>query len=253
MDHRYVSNRIYVTPEEQHQVRQFNILLGGAGIGSVIAECALRFGFERITIVDGDKVDMTNLNRQNYTQKDAGKYKTEALAERLLQINPHAMIKYHTCFIDSQNVEQLIAGYQVAINALDYTSDIPFLFDRICRQENIPVLHPYNLGWAGFVTVVKPDSQQLTLISEKAEGFELKMAEYVTQYLRFWHTPQNWIDELILEYKNETAEAKSPPQLSVASWIAAGLCTQIMYHLCTGKRVKIFPKFYLASVLNDIN
>lgn len=53
---RYSRNRIYVSEEEQERIKQVRILLGGAGIGSIIAECALRFGFENITIVDGDKV-----------------------------------------------------------------------------------------------------------------------------------------------------------------------------------------------------
>ena len=43
---RYSRNRIYVSEEEQERVRKTRILLGGAGIGSIIAECALRFGFE---------------------------------------------------------------------------------------------------------------------------------------------------------------------------------------------------------------
>ena len=43
---RYSRNRIYVSEEEQEKVRRTRILLGGAGIGSVIAECALRLGFE---------------------------------------------------------------------------------------------------------------------------------------------------------------------------------------------------------------
>lgn len=253
MEKRYSRNRIYVSPEEQEKIRNCKILLGGAGIGSIIAECALRFGFEQITIVDGDKVEWTNLNRQNYTEKDLGTYKSEALAKRLLQINSNARITCHKCFIDAHNVEELVAGHQVAINALDYTSDIPFVFDRVCQQANIPVLHPYNVGWAGLVAVVKPDGYQLSLISDTYEGFELKMVEYVSQYLNFWHASQKWIDEVIKEYKDKKAEDKSPPQLSIASWIAAGLCTQIMYHLCTDKPVKIFPKFYMASLLNDNN
>jgi Dinucleotide-utilizing enzymes involved in molybdopterin and thiamine biosynthesis family 2 len=66
MEEKYSRNRIYVRPEEQQIVKKFRILLGGAGIGSIIAECALRFGFETITIVDGDLVEESNLNRQNY-------------------------------------------------------------------------------------------------------------------------------------------------------------------------------------------
>ena len=56
MKERYGRNRIYVDAEEQEQVRGFRVFFGGAGIGSIIAECALRFGFETLTIVDGDKV-----------------------------------------------------------------------------------------------------------------------------------------------------------------------------------------------------
>ncbi len=63
-------------------------IFGGAGIGSIIAECALRMGFETITIIDGDKVEKSNLNRQNYRLEDVGNYKAESLAKRLLSINP---------------------------------------------------------------------------------------------------------------------------------------------------------------------
>ena len=56
MGERYSRNRLYVSKREQSIVKDYKIFLGGAGIGSIVAECALRFGFEHITIVDGDKV-----------------------------------------------------------------------------------------------------------------------------------------------------------------------------------------------------
>ena len=58
------------------------MFLAGAGIGSVIAECALRLGFENITISHGDVVEITNLNRQNYIQGKIGKKKAEFLKNR---------------------------------------------------------------------------------------------------------------------------------------------------------------------------
>ena len=99
MEDRYSRNRLYVSESEQNMVKEYRIFLGGAGIGSIVAECALRFGFEHITIVDGDKVEKSNLNRQNYTDNDIGRYKAECLAERLLSINPNAQIDYHTEFL----------------------------------------------------------------------------------------------------------------------------------------------------------
>lgn len=143
---RYSRNRIYISEEEQERIKQVRILLGGAGIGSIIAECALRFGFENITIVDGDKVEESNLNRQNYVHSDIGKYKAEALSKRLLKINPKAEISFFNTFINKTNVEEIVFGHHIAINALDFKDDTPLVFDQVCSDKKIPVLHPYNFG-----------------------------------------------------------------------------------------------------------
>ncbi|TGX80464.1 ThiF family adenylyltransferase [Palleniella muris] len=245
---RYSRNRIYVNAEEQKKVRNTRILLGGVGIGSIIAECALRFGFENITIVDGDKVELSNLNRQNYTEGDIGTCKAEALAKRLLSINPSAGIAFVNSFIDHENVESLVKGHDIAINALDFKSDIPFVFDEICSREHIPVLHPYNFGWAGFLTIVKPEGYRLTELSKEYRGFELKVAEYVSNYEAFWNLPNQWLAGIVEKYKREAA-VLPPPQLSVGSWIAAGHCVNAMYNIVAGKEVKYFPKFYLSSLM----
>jgi tRNA A37 threonylcarbamoyladenosine dehydratase len=62
MEERYARNRIYLSEDEQSKLKKIRLLLGGAGIGSVVAECALRLGIENITIVDGDVVEISNLN-----------------------------------------------------------------------------------------------------------------------------------------------------------------------------------------------
>lgn len=252
MDTRYSRNRLYLFDEEQKLIKNTRIFLGGAGIGSIIAECALRFGFENITIVDGDAVELSNLNRQNYEEQDLGEFKAKSLAKRLLRINPNAKIDHHCCFIDENNVKSLIAGHDIAVNALDFKSDIPFLFDTICQKMDIPVLHPFNFGWAGFLTVVKPDSPQIRLLSETPQGFELKIAEYVIKYSTYWLSSKNWLEDIIDKYKQEE-QMLPPPQLSIGSWIAAGLCVNVMYNIMTGKEIKVFPKFYLTSVMNDDN
>ena len=248
MEKMYSRNRIYIKPDEQEKIKHFRVLLGGAGIGSIIAECALRMGFETITIIDGDKVEKSNLNRQNYRLEDVGNYKAESLAKRLLSINPQAKITVINKFVDHDNVEELIKGHDVAINALDFKSDIPFIFDKICSEKNIYVLHPYNFGWAGFLTVVDPDGKPLESLSDKPLGFELKVAEYVLGYQAFWMQPQEWLDKVVKQYQREEG-AIPPPQLSVASWITAGLCTQALFNIATGKEVKRFPRFYFSSLL----
>lgn len=252
MKERYSRNRIYIQQKEQTKIKNFRILLGGAGIGSIIAECSLRMGFENITIVDGDYVEVSNLNRQNYIEKDIGRSKSESLKKRLLEINPDANIIAHDCFLNKGNIEDFVKGHDVAINALDFENNMPILFDEISIKNNIPIVHPYNIGWAGLVTVVMPAGDQLSIIPKTEKGFEVSIVEYVTKYLRFWGNPLEWIEKVVADYKMEKDDL-SPPQLSVASWIVAGLCTNILFNLATGRPVKKFPKFYLSSILNDKN
>lgn len=250
MDSRYSRNRIYIKDQEQEYIKNYPILLGGSGIGSVIAECALRLGFENITIVDGDQVELSNLNRQNYIEEDISISKTAAISKRLLSINPKANITVLDCFITEDNIETIIEGHEIAINALDFTTEIPLLFDEICQKKGISVLHPYNLGWGALVAVITPKSLSLNSIAKEGEKFnEVKMVEYATSYMKFWGKPQKWIEDIIDDYKNEK-EILPPPQLSIASWLVASVCTHILFNIATGKDVKEFPEFYLSTINN---
>lgn len=250
MEEKYNRNRIYIQPDEQEKIKHFRVLIGGAGIGSIIAECALRMGFEDITIVDGSKVEEGDLNCQNYQFTDIGSYKVECLAQRLASINPKANIRVINDFITNDNVGKMLEGQDVAINALGFRNDIPFVFDKICSERNITALHPYNFGWAGFLTVVDPDGKSLQSLSDKTLDFDLKVTEYVLGYQAFWMQPQEWLEKVVKQYQRENGTLP-PPQLSVASWITAGLCTHALFNIATGKDVKKFPKFYLSSIFQQ--
>lgn len=215
----------------------------------MIVECALRLGFENICIIDGDHVEESNLNRQNYIASDINKPKTESIYNRLKAINPNAKIEYHSVFLDTKNIREYITDeYDIAINALDFTSNVPFLFDKICVSKNIPILHPYNFGWAGCVFVINKESLQLETFHKQHEGFELHFAKYVSKYLQHWNNRKEWLEHVLDEYSKEE-RSMPPPQLAVASWIVAGMCTNILFNIATEKEVKTFPEFYLSSII----
>lgn len=245
----YRRNYLYINSETQEIIKNFHILIGGCGLGSVIAECALRLGFENICIVDGDKVELSNLNRQNYIRNDIGKLKVESLKERLLQINQDARIEAIPEFLTKHNiVSHLKKGFDVAINTIDFTSDIPFLFDEICCSANIPVLHPLNLGWGGGVIVIDQNSRKLTELQPDYSGFELCMAQHILKELKqIRDIPVN-LSEIIKKYSMIKKDGISPPQLSVGSFIIASICTTLMYDLCLKKRVNTFPEVYFETV-----
>lgn len=189
MENRYTSNRLYVSEKEQEIIKNFRIIIGGAGIGSIVAECALRFGFEHITIIDGDKVEESHLNRQNYTSSDIGRPKAECLAKRLSDINPKAHITFRNEFFTKENANDILENQDVAVEAMDDNDESAFVFAQQCKERNIPVLHPYNFGWAGFLTIADPSRHSLSELSDIPSRFELKVADYVTGYSAFGRTP----------------------------------------------------------------
>ena len=55
------------------------------------------------------------------------------MTERLQSINPDAQIDFHTEFLTPDNIEEMLNGHDVAINALDFKDKTPFVFDEICK------------------------------------------------------------------------------------------------------------------------
>ena len=74
-------------------------VFGIGGVGGYVCEALVRSGVGAFDLIDDDKVCLTNLNRQIIaTRKTVGKYKTEVMKERILDINPDAKVEIHNCF-----------------------------------------------------------------------------------------------------------------------------------------------------------
>lgn len=241
----YQRNRIYILPEEQEKIKNTRILIAGAGLGSNIAECALRLGFEKISICDMDNVEHSNLNRQNYTSVDIENSKVESLFSRLKSINPNAEIHYHNVFLTENNCSEYIENIDIAINTIDFTSNAPFIFDEICLKNGIPILHPFNFGWAGCVFVINKWSESLNSIVQNDIQPEVSIVEHIIQNCKS-DVNLLWLRDVLQTFKQEKGES-SPPQLAPASWITAGICANLLFKLANNKPTKIFPNFYLLT------
>ena len=101
------------------------ILFGIGGVGSWCAEALIRTGLMHLTIVDGDTVQPSNLNRQlPATQATLGMSKVEALKERLLAINPQAEIIARCEMVNGEWLEANgLKGYDYVIDAIDSVAD----------------------------------------------------------------------------------------------------------------------------------
>lgn len=94
-------------------------IAGLGGLGSNVALSLTRAGVGNLKLVDFDKVDLSNLNRQQYGVRHLGRYKTEALAEILLEINPYLKVQYNTIRVTENNIKELFEGVPILCEAFD--------------------------------------------------------------------------------------------------------------------------------------
>ena len=94
-------------------------ICGLGGLGSNIAIALARAGVGRLILIDFDRVDITNLHRQQYKADQIGMYKTVALAENLKEIAPYISLEIHTERITEDNVLTLLKDADIICEAFD--------------------------------------------------------------------------------------------------------------------------------------
>lgn len=113
------------------------IIFGVGGVGSWCAEALVRTGIRQLTIVDFDRVDITNVNRQLMaTTQTVGQVKVEALKERLLSINPDAeIVALQQVFTEETAAGFHLDSYDYIIDAIDSLKDKALLILMACQTK----------------------------------------------------------------------------------------------------------------------
>ncbi len=122
-------------------------VFGIGGVGGYVCEALVRSGVGHFDLIDDDKVCLTNLNRQIIaTRKTVGKYKTEVMKERMLEINPNVDVRIHNCFFLPENADKFpFDEYDYIIDAVDtVTAKISIIMKA--NELGIPVISSMGAG-----------------------------------------------------------------------------------------------------------
>ena len=124
------------------------LVLGLGGVGGYAAELLARCGVGKLTLVDGDRVSASNLNRQlPALVSTLGKYKSEVLAERLRDIDPAGKFLSVPRFIAPEEVSSLLgsAEFDGAVDAIDDVA-VKVAFILECRRRRLPLISSMGAG-----------------------------------------------------------------------------------------------------------
>lgn len=122
-------------------------VFGIGGVGGYVCEALVRSGIGAFDLIDDDKVCLTNLNRQIIaTRSTVGKYKTDVMRDRMLDINPNVEVEVHKCFFLPENADDFPwDSYDYVVDAVDtVTAKIALVMK--CKEKNIPIISSMGAG-----------------------------------------------------------------------------------------------------------
>ena len=122
-------------------------VFGIGGVGGYTVEALARTGIVSFVLIDKDKVSITNINRQIIaTRKTIGRYKTEVMRDRILDINPDAEVEIRNCFFLPENAHEFdFSQYSYVVDAVDtVTAKLEIIMQA--KGSNVPVISSMGAG-----------------------------------------------------------------------------------------------------------
>jgi tRNA A37 threonylcarbamoyladenosine dehydratase len=122
-------------------------VFGIGGVGGYVVEALARSGVGTFTLVDNDTISLTNINRQIIATMDTvGKYKVNVMKERILSINPNAIVNIHKSFVLKENIDEFnFSSYTYIVDAVDTVSTKIELVLK-ANQYQIPIISSMGAG-----------------------------------------------------------------------------------------------------------
>ena len=133
------------------------IVVGAGGLGSVVLYYLASAGIGHIKIIDSDKVDITNLNRQFiYNDADVGRVKSLTTMEKIQNFNHEISITSSNIYINAENIEDHISSCDMVIACVD-NKKTRHILNSHCINKNIPLIDGGINGFEGYVFTILPD------------------------------------------------------------------------------------------------
>ena len=175
---RYCRNNTTLSCAEQIRLLNSHVaVIGQGGLGGTVTEILSRIGVGRLTLVDGDVFEESNLNRQVLATSDTlGVHKAEAGKKRVKIVNPAVEVTPFTEYLVEKNSERILNGCDIAVDCLD-SIDSRFTLVEGCRVKGIPMVTAAIGGCTGQASVVFPGDTTLQNIYGPPQGRPQKGAE----------------------------------------------------------------------------
>ena len=147
-ENRFSRTEALLGEEAMEKLKKARVAVFGiGGVGGHVVEALVRSGVGAVDIVDSDKVCLSNLNRQIIaTESSIGKYKVDVMKERILDINPEAVVNVHKCFYLPEMKDEFdFSQYSYVVDAVDtVTAKIQLVMEA--AEACVPIISSMGAG-----------------------------------------------------------------------------------------------------------
>ena len=238
----------FISEGVQHKIRSYRLMFAGCGLASVIAEAAVRVGFENIILLDHDQVELSNLNRQNFHFSDLTENKAKSLSARLLKINPNLNLQFFPEAISSnQQILNLISQVDVVINTIDYDAAY-FDLVELTRAADKLVVCPFNPCDSGMVVFFNKESQSIYEFLQTRQP--LLGLDFPTR-LRELYTPTQLpskVRDKLTELLPLITQKKYYPQLILGAHITTAIVMNYLIKYLNAEAIPLAPELIYREV-----
>lgn len=148
MENRFSRTEALLGEQAMEKLKKARVAVFGiGGVGGHVVEALVRSGVGAVEIVDSDKVCLSNLNRQIIaTESSIGKYKVDVMKERILDINPEAVVNVHKCFYLPETKDEFdFSQYSYVVDAVDtVTAKIQLVMEA--EEAGVPIISSMGAG-----------------------------------------------------------------------------------------------------------
>ncbi len=226
----------FVNEEDMEKVQGALVAQAGfGGIGGFVLELLARWGIRRFRLLDMDRYELSNMNRQVFaTSKTLGRDKAEVAGERIKEINPYAEIERVQCEkLTRDNAEEFVKGATVVINGIDFPSgQIPLHYHA--KRHKVPVINPHCMDVKGATLEVfdyRREDQQSIDAPTKSEAVN----NMLRKQFKLFSFNEETLGEESLAKADERFKGKRGATLNSVTNLAACLAASETIKLLTGE------------------
>lgn len=149
-------------------------ICGLGGLGSNTAVALARAGIGKLLLIDFDRVDITNLNRQHYFIDDIGRYKTEALPDIIHRINPVIELETKTMLMTEENAAEALEGYDLVCECFDKAENKAMLINTVLSKTDKTIVSASGMAghFSSNMITTKKAMNRLYICGDGVSGME---------------------------------------------------------------------------------